>query len=317
MLPDKESPFRVLVVHYSQTGQLDDVAKAVVSPLVQSDLCDVSFLNIQPVKAYPFPWPFVRFLNSFPEAVYEKGCDIKPIPDEIFQDYDLIVLGYQVWFLAPSNPITEFLHSDAAERLMRDKPVVTVIACRNMWLQAQERVKAHLQRMNAELVGNIALTDEGGAGYSFLSTPLWMWTGKKGPFAFGIPKAGVSEEEIGNSSRFGDALLSYVSEKRPLDDKVFRGLGAVKINVNQIASEKIATRSFKIWGKLFLKCGGQEVFLRKVLVFAYAAFLITLICTVVPINYVVKRLLAPFMKASNEKLKLYYAAPSGESVDKL
>lgn len=315
-MPNNSHIKRILVVHFSQTGQLDKVLTSVVSPLVGDPGVQLDYLKLEPVKPYPFPWPFITFINAFPEAIHEKGCALTPFPAVVNNEYDLIIIGYQVWYLAPANPVIEFLNSPEAARLLKDKPVVTVIACRNMWLMAQERMKYYLQRLNARLVGNIALVDKAGSGPSFLSTPLWMFTGKKGPYPFGIPAAGVGDDDIEAAKRFGYAIQTAFKDDHTLDENLFRGLGAVKINTNQIASEKIATRSFKIWGKLFLLFGKPDNPIRKILALVYAAFLLTMILTVVPINFLLKKLLAPLLRTRNEKLKEYYAQPSGEQYDK-
>ncbi len=303
---------KILVIHYSQTGQLDRTVESIAQPLVSSELCEVNFLNLEPETPYPFPWPFITFINAFPEAVHEKGCALKPMPRELVGEYDLIILGYQVWYLAPSNPITALLQSPEAEVIFKDTPVITTIACRNMWLLAQERVKKHLTRLGAKLIGNVALVDEAGAGFSFLSTPIWMFSGSKGPYPLGIPNAGVAQKDIKDASRFGKAVLARISNNQALDETVLRGLGAVKINVRLVASERIATRSFHIWGKLFLACGQAPNFARSVLALLYAVFLIAIILTVVPINFLVKKLLSPFTRKGDEKLREYFAAPSGE-----
>lgn len=302
----------VLVVHYSQTGQLERTVESVAKPLVESENVDVSFLNLEPETPYPFPWPFIPFINAFPEAVHEKGCTLKNIDPALIKKYDLVILGYQVWYLAPSNPITAFLQSKEAEILLANTPVITAIACRNMWLQAQERVKKHLLRLNATLIGNVALVDKAGAALSFLSTPIWMFSGSKGPYPIGIPNAGVDAREIEDANRFGRAILARFDHNEALDDTVLQGLNAVKINVRLVASEKIATRSFYIWGKLFLACGRPDGLPRKVLALLYAAFLITMILTVVPINFALKKLLAPLTRKRDQKLRKYFAAPSGE-----
>lgn len=299
-------------MHYSQTGQLDRTVQSVAKPLQASNECEVRFLNIQPHTPYPFPWPFFTFINIFPEAVHEKGCVLAPIDPSVVKKYDLVILGYQVWYLAPSNPITAFLQSKEAETIFSDTPVITVIACRNMWLLAQERVKNHLKRLGGTLIGNIALVDKAGAGLSFLSTPAWMFSGSKGPYPLGIPNAGVDEQEIHRADRFGNAIVNRFKNDEALDDTVLRGLNAVKINVKLIATEKIATRSFYLWGKLFLMCGRPNGFPRTLLALIYAAFLITMILTVVPINFLLKKLLSPLTKKRDSALRDYYAAPSGE-----
>lgn len=304
---------RVLVVHYSQSGQLDRVAKSVVGPLLDAPDVTVDFLNVQPAEAYPFPWPMLRFINAFPESAHQVPCELKMETAHLAEDYDLIVLAYQVWYLAPSIPISSFLQSDLARKLLADKPVVTVIACRNMWLQAQEKVKAHLQRLGAKLIGNAVLVDAAGSVASFFATPLWVLTGRKGPHWFGlVPPAGVSEQDIAAASRLGQALLQRFAENKPLDESVWVGLGAVKVNDKLIASEKLVTRSFYWWGKLFLACGSPTSGLRRMLAVFYIAFLVLMLLIVVPVTTVVKFAFAPFIKKRIAQQKQYYAWPSGE-----
>ena len=98
---------------------------------------------------------------------------------------------------------------------------------------------------------------------SFIATPLWVLTGKKGPFRFGIPAAGVAEDEIKAANRFGIALRDRLISDQTIDATVLRGLGAVRINENLIASERVGTRSFYLWGKLFLAIGDANAWGRK------------------------------------------------------
>lgn len=306
---------RVLVLHYSQTGQLNRVLESIVQPLRLNPAISIVDQLIEPVKDFPFPWPFVRFINTFPEAAHERGCQIKPFAIDTNEKFDLVILAYQVWFLAPSIPVTGFLQSDAAKSLLNDTPVVTVIACRNMWLMAQEKVKAHLDRLGAKLVGNIALVDEAGTAASFISTPLWVLTGKKGPFPLRIPAAGVSEKDILAATRFGEAINTYWQQRNDQpDETLLQGLGAVHVNENLILSEKVGSRSFYLWGKLFLAIGGPDAWLRKPLTLVYAVFLFAMIITVVPVTTLLKRLLSPLMKNRINKQKAYFAQPSGEHV---
>lgn len=312
---------KILVVYYSQTGQLRRVVDSLISPLQTGETdktdegIDITWLPLQPVKPFPFPWPFFRFINTFPESIHEIPCELAPPPVPLQDRYDLVVLGYTVWFLSPSIPVSSFLQSGIAAQVMHDTPVVTVISCRDMWLMAQERVKGHIARLGGTLIGNIALVDEAGTAASFFSTPLWMLTGRRGPFPFGIPRAGVSETDIANARRFGTAIKARFDAGTPLGEETLRGLGAVRINTNQIASEKIATRSFRIWGKLFLLAGRPDNPLRQLLALVYSAFLILMIATVVPLNFLLKKLLSPLFSARNGRLRHYFAQPSGEEND--
>lgn len=306
---------RILVIHYSQTGQLDRVVASVLAPLNVDSSVDITTERLKPVEDYPFPWPFVKFINTFPEAAHECGCELQPLSIDAHQSFDLVIIAYQVWFLAPSIPITAFMKSEVAASLLKNTPVITVIACRNMWLMAQEKMKAHLARIGAPLIGNIALTDKVGTAASFIATPLWLLTGKKGPFKFGIPAAGVAEEDIHQAARFGEALKARLASGQVLDQTIFQGLNAVTVNTGLIASEKVGTRSFYLWGKLFRIFGGPNAWLRKPLTFIYAAFLIALIITVVPVSTLIKRLFAPLNRQRIARQKKYFAEPSGEAIE--
>jgi len=301
---------KVLVLYYSQSGQLKSVMDRIVTPLSQCSDVHTDYLTIEPVTPYPYPWPFYRFFNVFPEAVYLDGCPVKALETE--EEYDLIVLGYTSWFLSPSIPVTGFLQSDQAKKLFKGKPVVTVIACRDMWLMAQEKMKTLLTDLGAQLIDNVVLTDQGKSLYTFVTTPRWMLTGKKDSFWL-FPPAGVYEKEIEAASRFGDRLciaLQNNEERSKLP--LLSNMGAVNVNGKLIATEHIAHRSFLIWSKLIKKAGAQNSRGRNIVITIYVSFLLTLILTVVPLNMLIRKLLSPFRKKSLTEAVKYYEQPSGK-----
>jgi hypothetical protein len=250
------------------------------------------------------------FFDAFPEAIYMNGCEVEPLED-LADDYDLIILGYTIWFLSPSIPVTGFMQSEQAKRLFKDKPVVTMIACRDMWVMAQEKMKRLLSDVGATLIDNVVLTDQGGSLYAFVTTPRWLLTGKKDPF-WGFPAAGVSDKDIKESSRFGERLLDgLIKGEEKSKQPLLKHMGAVTVNGKLVATEKIATRSFMIWGKLIQKAGAPGSFARKIVITIYAVFLATLVLTIVPLNILVRRLIYPFRKEAIEKSVKFYEEPSG------
>lgn len=302
----------VLLIQYSQTGQVTDVARTIVAPLLEDPNIDVTIETLRPRTPYPFPWPVLRFFDTFPEAVYLDAPEMEPLSVEPTRRFDLVILAYQVWFLSPSLPVTGFLQSDAARELLRDTPVVTVIACRDMWLMAQEQVRRLLAQCSARLIGNVALVDEAGSLGSFLATPIWVLTGSRGPHLFGLlPRAGVNPEQITASRRFGTRIATVLNQNGPLDDSLLRNLGAVNVNERLIASEQTARRSFLIWGKLLRSLGKQGAFVRKPVLLLYILFLATLILTFVPLSMLVKALLAPLTRERVAAQKAYFGSPSG------
>ncbi len=306
----------ILVVHYSQTGQLTSFVKQVCAPLETHPDITVSYLAIEPVDTYPFPWPFLRFFNTFPETVYGDTPPLKNLRLQELQTsdkLDLVILAYQVWFLSPSLPINAFLKTAEAKTLLRDKPVITLIGCRNMWLMAQEQMKQQLQNLGARLIDNAVLTDSAHSAFTFISTPMWMLTGKRGPFLKGfIPAAGIPQTDIEASRRFGQAIAEQLPHRHINDNNpMLKGLRAVSVNENLISSERIARRSFMIWGRLLRSIGGPTSHLRQIVLLLYIVFLISMILTVVPLSAILKKCLSPLTREHTAAQKRYYAAPSG------
>jgi hypothetical protein len=305
---------KVLIIYYSQSGQLSDVVRSIGNPLAAAQNIELVYECLRPARPYPFPWPFLEFFDTFPETVYDDPLPIEPLSTKTDDDFDLIIIAYQVWFLSPAQPITAFLQSAAAARLLANKPAITVIACRNMWLMAQEKMKQHLERLGAHLVDNVVLTDSAHSAATFFSTPVWVLTGNKGPFLKGlIPEAGVSDKDIEQAARFGNAIAKdLISSSTTGYAPMLRGMGAVKINENLIASEKIALRSFRAWGALLRFLGKPGSLPRRCLLMIYVLFLILMIITVVPITTACKHLAAPLMQQRIARQRRYFAAPSGE-----
>lgn len=305
---------KILVIHYSQSGQLDRVAERFTRPLVEAAEVDVTFAALQPVEPFPFPWPFLRFLDAFPECIYLDPPPIRPLTIDPDETYDLVIIAYQVWFLSPSLPVTAFMQSGQAQKLLADTPVVTLIACRNMWLMAQEAMKKMLSDVRARLVGNAVLIDEAGSFLSLFATPLWVLSGNKGPRLGGlIPRAGVSDADIDACDRFGRRIVERFQGAAPLDESLLSGLDAVTVDEKLISSERMARRGFRIWGKLLRAIGPSGSNGRKPILIVYSVFLVTFLLTFLPISMLLKKLVAPLTRQRIAEQKLYFSQPSGST----
>jgi len=303
---------KVLVVQYSQTGQLSRVMDALAAPLRQDTGLSVTSLTLKPVQAYPHPWPVLRFIDTFPESVALDGPALEPLGLKPGERFDLVIVGYPVWFLSPALPVTSFLKLPEARAVLRGTPVVTVVACRDMWIMAQEQVKVLLAQAGARLVGHVALVDEAGSLGSFLATPVWALTGKPGPHLGGlIPRAGVAPEKIAACSRFGQRIAQALATDAPLDESLLSGLAAVQVNTAVLASEKAGRRSFQLWGSLLRKLGPQGSWQRKPVLLLYIVFLVLLILTVVPASFALRWLLKPWLKQRLAEAEARYSWPSG------
>ena len=301
---------RVLVVSYSQSGQLARLKESFLRDIRGTAGIEVDDVVLQPAQPFAFPWRFLPFFDAFPETVHLQPAPIEP-PQLAHERYDLVVIAYSVWFLSPAQPITAFLQSAAAQRVLRDTPVITLIGCRNMWLMAQEKMKRFLADAGARLVGNVVKIDQCGSAASFITTPLWMFTGKRQAVHW-LPPAGISEAEIADAARFGQRTAEALQHDETLDKTLLQHMGAVKINEKLMSSERVGHRSFLVWGKLVMAAGRVSPLLRRLVLCVYIVFLLGMILTVVPIGALLKTLLAPLRREQMQREREYYAAPSGE-----
>ena len=264
---------RILVIYYTQSGQLKEIADNFVAPFQKQGI-PVDFYEIQMETPYPFPWTNESFFGAFPESFLELPQPIKAMPPDIeTQEYDLVVLAYQVWYLSPSIPVTSFLKSEQARVLLEGKPVVTLSGTRNMWIKAQEKVRNMLVKKGARIVANIALTDRHYNHISVLTIVHWLFTGKKDKYLGIFPLPGVSQEDITNVSQYGDILLKYaqIGNYGTSLQKEIVAKGGVKVKPFLLSAEKKANRLFGIWAKAIYQSPRRKFLLKCFHVYLYFA----------------------------------------------
>lgn len=244
----------ILVIYYTQSGQLRDILNNLLQEI--SVEANIHFAAIEPEEPFPFPWNAYAFFDAMPETVARIPIDIKPLPETITQKhYDLVIFGYQPWFLNPSSPITGFLKSRYAS-LLKGKPVLTIIGSRNMWLNAQEEVKKDLRALGANLVGNIVLTDRNPNVVSTLTVIRWAFTGKKEASGI-LPAAGVQDRDIKAVSRFGKTILNHtVSKQWQQLQQALLAQGAVHLKPGLILLEQRGIKNFRKFAQFIREKGG-------------------------------------------------------------
>ena len=294
----------VLVIYYSQSGQLESIAKNIAKPFLNSDEINVTFYEIQLEKPFPFPWDKTSFFDAFPESFLQVPRELKPVPEEILNTkFDLVLFHYQVWYLSPSIPINSFLKSDSAKKILNNTPVITISGSRNMWIMAQEKIKVLLKEAKAELVGNVALVDRVGNLISVITIVEWMFSGVKKKYLGIFPLPGVSDKDIQESDKFGEAMLSAFKQNKlsELQPKLV-ALGGVYISSYLVTVDKTANKIFNKWSNLIYK--NQKN--RKTLLKVFNVYLFLAIWLISPIVYILHLITYPIKLKTIKRETQYY-----------
>ena len=294
---------KILTVHFSQSGQLTEIVTNFTNGIKNAI---IDHVVISPKNPIPFPWSNAVFFDTMPDTVLENPIELNPIAYQQ-ENYDLIIIGYQPWFLSPSLPITSLLKDEKFTSILKDTPVVTLIGSRNMWLNSQESVKKLIHSAGGKLIGNIPLIDKAPNLLSVISILHWMQTGKKTKKWGIFPKPGVSDEDIEGVKNFGELLNNHL-ESNTLNEyqgNVIRNNGVI-IPTPILFIEGKAKRIFLIWANLIQKKtnnGGN----RKFWVNFFKYYLLIALFVVSPILLTIYYcLILPFTLKKVEQKKKYF-----------
>ncbi len=243
---------KILAIYYSQSGQLGEIIDSFTAPFLQAGI-DVEKVRIIPQKDYPFPWTTKNFFSVMPDSVLGNTIPLQPffLKEE---KYDLIILGYQAWFLSPSIPVRSLLQDKNFQKVLDGTPIITITGARNMWLNAFGKIKNRLNATDSTLLGNIALVDTHANPLSFVTIFHWMLSGKKTRYLGVFPLPGVSEKDIQHCAIFGATVLMRLENDNWKNIQVdLVEQGAVKINYPLLIIETVAGKLFKAWANFISK----------------------------------------------------------------
>ncbi len=298
---------KILVVYYTQSGQLLDAVNSVMSPLEKGDEYTIVYEELKPDPPFPFPWTSDEFFQAMPECVKGIPCRIRPLSLKGDEDFDLIIVAWQPWFLSPAMPFHAFFRDETAKKIISGKKVITIIGSRNMWVNGQERIRTYITETGGIPAGNIVLFDRASNLLSVVSIIRWMFTGKKERFLRIFPPAGISADDISKASRFGEIILNSL-EKNGIDKirEHLLGAGAVEVNPALVMIEKRGIVFFRLWADFILRKGefGSPARVHRVRLFKY--YLLAVIYLASPFATLVFFITKPFRRKTIEKqISLY------------
>lgn len=242
---------RILVLYYTQSGQLREMIDHLLAEV--EGKAEIDFVPIEPVTPFPFPWTSTDFYDVMPETVLNMPRAVKPLPQEVFDTYyNLVILGYQPWFLHPSQPVAAFLQGNDA-RVLNKKPVVTVVGASNMWLNAQEQVKGFLKESGARLVGNIVLADNRPDPVALVTLVRWVIKGQKDDAVL-LPT--VQNEHSVQALRLGGYIHRHLADDNLIDlHRALLSAGGVKFSVWMMLQEQMRLKWLTSWARFIHEKG--------------------------------------------------------------
>jgi hypothetical protein len=297
---------KILVIYYTQTGQAKSAIDAVLKPFLNNSEYSVDYELIKPKKQLPYPWKYSEFFDVFPENVHGVPFDIEPLAIDANTNYDLVVIGYQPWFLSICRPINSFLLSDAAKKLLKGKPVVTIINCRNMWLGAQEKMKQRLLDVNAKLVGNITFVDKSANLTSLVTVLAFELKGIKQNYMGIFPRYGVSDKDLEAAPEVGKLIETALKQNNfdKLQDLIV-AKDFVSVKPNLLLMEGRGRALFPLYANYVSKKGTAGSAERKGRVRIFGIVLPTAILILSPVITILSRL-APLLASGKIKKQIQY-----------
>lgn len=257
-MQNEEAMKKILVVYYSQTGQMSEILRSLTRPLKKDSDVEVDYEELQMKEPFPFPWTTDQFWEAFPESIFETPFGLEPFHFNPDANYDLVILACQPWFLSPSIPISSFLQTPEAARVLKNTPVATVIAGANMWLTAQEKLKNRLQELQAVHCGSIALADRHSNIISLVTSLGWLFKGKREGFLKVFPRSGVSTQDIEDADQFGEVMIDHLMKDdfSELQDNLMRQ-NAISIRPALLIVEKRLAKTLTA-GAHFIRKKGRH-----------------------------------------------------------
>jgi hypothetical protein len=243
---------KVLAVYYTQSGQMGEIMDRFTSPFTEAG-ASVEKVRVTPTDHFPFPWTGKRFFSVMPDCVLGIPHKLDPF---VLQEtkYDLVIFAWQPWFLSPSIAANALMHEEVFKAVVKDTPVVTISAARNMWLSAFMRIHKTLLELDARHVGNVALVDRHANPVSFVTIFYWMLSGKKERYLNLFPKPGISETDINKTAVYGRITTEHLMsnnwegmQQRLLDEN------AAHINYPLMVIEGKARYIFAAWARFIAK----------------------------------------------------------------
>ncbi len=197
----------LLVIYYSQTGQLKEIISNFV--MTWNTSYHIDFVEIK-CDDFSFPMSYKQFFDVFPETVLKLPSEIHYTIDE--KDYDCVLLGFQPWFLHTSIPFNSFMQTDDFKKLVRNKPVVLVMDSRNTWRNSLHEVVVETEKNAGIIKGIFVFRNISNNRAGLFPLLYWLITGKKNSSFKMFQGGGILQEIIDSANVYGANAIAALDD---------------------------------------------------------------------------------------------------------
>jgi len=238
-----------LVVYYSHTGQLKEIVKNFVKNW--SSVWNVDFMEIN-TDEYKFPITWHQMFDAMPESVLGLPCKIS-YPKYDYSSYDLVILGFQPWFMHPSIPFNSFTGTEDFKAAVKNKPVYIITDCRNSRRNAIQIIEEKVVDSGGYIKGGCIFWDDSSGNLIGAFTLLkWLFSGKKNRLFKIFPPAGVRQSIIDSASLYGDDILKKIDTRKP-DDCLYITVPKKRKEFTSKGYENDVINMFKKWANYIVE----------------------------------------------------------------
>lgn len=192
---------RLLVLHYSLTGQADLASQIAVREAERSGW-DVTARSIvfAPDERHPLR-PFRVSDAAFWTKAAQKGTIFRvqldrDIPEE--ERFDGALIFSNTWGDCPAAPVRSFLSGTQAKTLLSGVPCGLFIVCRRLWLKNASASQHLIEDLGGRVIETVPLLHPGSQIGSLVQTVTHMFrsgsTGLSSIFGIPLPPFGLSRE---------------------------------------------------------------------------------------------------------------------------
>lgn len=201
-----KTTLRVLLVQHSLSGETNTATHEFLNGFregIKEDPLnlhlDVVEQQIETKPPFRFPWDFWAFFDVMSETVVPdaRGKDMqhwtikKPnlvsiglVEEQTSSStdqpgFDLIVFGWQTWFLSPSLPVRLAVNDPTYQKLLQKAPILLIGTHRNMWHRASRTLCRELkENAQSKVVGGINFVQSSAFLVSVVKTLRWQLKGE-------------------------------------------------------------------------------------------------------------------------------------------